>query len=981
MLVDHKNLDLSFPSALDLKSSIINFSDDELHIVDCVFATAGLQGHDLLPGSQAVKVFEGTGLHESVLREIWQISNVENKGPYLSREGVARAIRLMGWAQQGSEVNASLTETRGPLVDIANLKEAVPSPFTLSNDTLLMTPNRISVEGDLVNELFLRSQLPPTQLYAIWELADTRNRGALDALEFGIAIHLIRLLMAHKIISVPTSIPPELTRWMLTNDNSAEPPPLPPKPPIISIEPSELPEYEPRPPLHSKAATFSARPSKPRRAPPPVPGKITPRPTSVVQSPTSPIPRPAKPEHLRGRSVSAAVPSSSPTRSRPVTSYDGGSRLGDDDSPLSSPLSPPLPSPLVRPKSVVVKAPTLTSPIPQPHTFPPPASPLLQPQSPQVLPTPPSPRPQSLRPLPSPSGSSRSRSIGPPSSSNPSPINGLAPVFEPIPSSNSSSSSITASSSYTSSTSPSTYPLSASVSSSTASASSSNHVFDGLPVDSNEWAITETDVAIAERYFNRLDIPRRGWLGKDVIGTILVRSELSSEDLMAIWALVDPHDQGKLTKESCISMMALVRLRLQGHELPDVLPPSLVPIARTPAQSPFVNDSRLSFWLSNAVSPEQDTITHLQTKLDAMASRIEELEISSRGSPSTLNEASPNLDSPSSSRDKGKGRAVQPPDDEDEVLSHLVARRKVSSNKLQRPPPTANKESDKLKKRIDELMKALSDREKFNEDLDRERKELKDQVQSLTVQSQEILAAAEKKRGWRRDEKMKKQIDSLKEEIVQYKKQAKHAATTASAEFDSERLKLQTEMANAEASMARMLIANGDGELGQKLKVEKEKNPHYRMSMLDLERHVAKLQNQGSNLPGTLSQQIHEDLTKENEELRRRAQEMQDLLFVLKSPDPGEQDPDVALLVQDLTVENERLKQEVQQLTTSNAAMTTRQTELQSENDRLKREVTDLKSERERERMEAQSPSGPSQQNAERPPAYEEVARGRERRR
>jgi hypothetical protein len=32
--------------------------------------------------------------------------------------------------------------------------------FTLNSEDL--------VEGDLVNELFLRSQLPPTQLYAIW---------------------------------------------------------------------------------------------------------------------------------------------------------------------------------------------------------------------------------------------------------------------------------------------------------------------------------------------------------------------------------------------------------------------------------------------------------------------------------------------------------------------------------------------------------------------------------------------------------------------------------------------------------------------------------------------------------------------------------------------------------------------------------------------------------------------------------------------
>lgn len=71
MLIDHKNIDLDLPSALENSASHIRFDEDELVLVDRIFATVNLEGHDILPGAQAVKIFEGSGLHHTVLRDIW----------------------------------------------------------------------------------------------------------------------------------------------------------------------------------------------------------------------------------------------------------------------------------------------------------------------------------------------------------------------------------------------------------------------------------------------------------------------------------------------------------------------------------------------------------------------------------------------------------------------------------------------------------------------------------------------------------------------------------------------------------------------------------------------------------------------------------------------------------------------------------------------------------------------------------------------
>lgn len=58
----------------------------------------------------------------------------------------------------------------------------------------------------------MKSSLPFEQLSAIWNLADTKTRGSLDATDFIIGMHLIQLAMSKSLppSGLPTTLPPYL---------------------------------------------------------------------------------------------------------------------------------------------------------------------------------------------------------------------------------------------------------------------------------------------------------------------------------------------------------------------------------------------------------------------------------------------------------------------------------------------------------------------------------------------------------------------------------------------------------------------------------------------------------------------------------------------------------------------------------------------------------------------------------------------------
>lgn len=79
----------------------------ELALVNQIFAQADTQKIGILTGDVAVRVFGGAKLAPKVLGEVWSIADEDNNG-FLTRKGVAIAVRLMGWAQKGEKVSHAL---------------------------------------------------------------------------------------------------------------------------------------------------------------------------------------------------------------------------------------------------------------------------------------------------------------------------------------------------------------------------------------------------------------------------------------------------------------------------------------------------------------------------------------------------------------------------------------------------------------------------------------------------------------------------------------------------------------------------------------------------------------------------------------------------------------------------------------------------------------------------------------------------------
>ncbi|EJD53332.1 hypothetical protein AURDEDRAFT_157906 [Auricularia subglabra TFB-10046 SS5] len=61
--------------------------------------------------------------------------------------------------------------------------------------------------GDKAQEIFLKSKLPYEKLSQIWNMADTRSRGALDSTDFIIAMYLIQASMSNQLPVLPPTLP------------------------------------------------------------------------------------------------------------------------------------------------------------------------------------------------------------------------------------------------------------------------------------------------------------------------------------------------------------------------------------------------------------------------------------------------------------------------------------------------------------------------------------------------------------------------------------------------------------------------------------------------------------------------------------------------------------------------------------------------------------------------------------------------------
>ncbi|THC93570.1 hypothetical protein EYZ11_006963 [Aspergillus tanneri] len=174
----------------------LNLTPEEKRVFYQLFQAADTTNLGVITGEVAVPFFEKTQLAPETLGLIWQIADKENRG-LLTPSGFGIVLRLIGHAQAGRAPTDELALQPGPLPKFDGIV-IDHSP----------TPTRDA--GDIAKQIFERARLPNEILGRIWNLADVNQRGALDATEFIIAMHLLTSYKAGSMRSIPQTVPPGL---------------------------------------------------------------------------------------------------------------------------------------------------------------------------------------------------------------------------------------------------------------------------------------------------------------------------------------------------------------------------------------------------------------------------------------------------------------------------------------------------------------------------------------------------------------------------------------------------------------------------------------------------------------------------------------------------------------------------------------------------------------------------------------------------
>lgn len=97
-----------------LTMSTFNPTPSEIALTSQIFAVADPQNVGIVTGDTAVKILAGANLSHAVLGEIWAIADKDNNG-FLTKKGVAIALRLIGFAQKGESITEAMLDKREQL--------------------------------------------------------------------------------------------------------------------------------------------------------------------------------------------------------------------------------------------------------------------------------------------------------------------------------------------------------------------------------------------------------------------------------------------------------------------------------------------------------------------------------------------------------------------------------------------------------------------------------------------------------------------------------------------------------------------------------------------------------------------------------------------------------------------------------------------------------------------------------------------------
>ncbi|KAJ5887559.1 hypothetical protein N7495_007600 [Penicillium taxi] len=215
----------------------LNLTPEEKHVFYQLFQVADTTNLGVITGETAVPFFEKTHLPSGTLGEIWQLADKENRG-LLTPSGFGIVLRLIGHAQAGRIPSEELALQAGPLPRFEGVSvdlnvpipdsRAISPPPTASSSSIRVPPLQHEdavkfvslfdksdivngmISGEAAKQIFERARLPNEVLGRIWNLSDTKQRGALDATEFVIAMHLLTSFKSGALRGIPQTLPPGL---------------------------------------------------------------------------------------------------------------------------------------------------------------------------------------------------------------------------------------------------------------------------------------------------------------------------------------------------------------------------------------------------------------------------------------------------------------------------------------------------------------------------------------------------------------------------------------------------------------------------------------------------------------------------------------------------------------------------------------------------------------------------------------------------
>lgn len=250
----------------------LNLTNAERQAFAHLYAMADPRYTGMISGDAAVKFFEGFQLPTLTLGQIWSIADSGNNG-FLTPQTFGVALRLIAHAQRGEGVNEAAASVPGapptyqgvvlPTSDAAAPTEPVISredKARFSRIFAMVGPSNGLLSGEQAKEVFLKSKLPYTKLGEIWNLADTKQRGALDLTDFIIGMHYIQGTMNGNITTLPTTLPPAVLEAAL-GDTAPMTPLQPQRTGIDPIAAAMAPAIPSAAPMAPPSATSSATPS------------------------------------------------------------------------------------------------------------------------------------------------------------------------------------------------------------------------------------------------------------------------------------------------------------------------------------------------------------------------------------------------------------------------------------------------------------------------------------------------------------------------------------------------------------------------------------------------------------------------------------------------------------------------------------------------------------------------------------------------